>query len=54
MILVNGSQTPLSRIRSSPDLAGLAPEPVSDSKGLEKPIACGFDLRPVLKNSPRE
>jgi ATP-binding cassette ChvD family protein len=38
MILVNGSQTPLSRIRSSPDLAGLVREPVSDSKGLEKPM----------------
>jgi hypothetical protein len=38
MILVNGLQTPLSRIPSSPDVAGLVLEPVSDSKGLEKPM----------------
>src|SRR5437762_3291069 len=37
MILVNGWQTPVSRIRSSPNLAD-PPEPILDPKGLEKPM----------------
>src|SRR5258708_23484926 len=60
MILVNGSPTPLSRIRSSPVLAGLAPEAVSDSKGLEKPmipvgvlLQAGFEvLAAKMKKTP--